>query len=132
MSIELDSKIHYDNISITLILRDSNDLNVCTLCSLDSNNRLNIVPGINVVTLALPALYFKPGPYTVDIGINSSITAPAWDVLCRVPLVEVMPPLDTADTSLCISGRSWGVWHIDTARWDVEHGADAPRLVSAL
>src|SRR5262249_12497551 len=101
---------------ITIIVRNANGDIVSVVVSWDSDFTMDAQPGCHTVTARIPDLPLAPGQYSVDVGVGSSASAGAFDVIVNYPLFNVV----NNGQIIHWLERPWGPLHLRSVHWTTQ------------
>jgi lipopolysaccharide transport system ATP-binding protein len=112
VDLETTKAIHGGN--LTIILRNAEGIHAATILSWDKEYRLSLPVGAHRVSATISNIPLAPGHYFVDIGIDPSMNAKAYDVIIDLPLFSVVNEGQVVHWL----ERSWGVLHFQSVAWN--------------
>ncbi|HEY1769786.1 MAG TPA: polysaccharide ABC transporter ATP-binding protein [Chthoniobacterales bacterium] len=90
IDISLKAKRNIIGANITLIIKRTDGLLVSVITSWDNDVCASLSIGDNLIHVEIHDLCLFPGNYLVDIGIDPSMSAPAYDAICDWPLFSIV------------------------------------------
>jgi len=113
--VEIEVREQLKRANLTVVLKDIQGRRAALFFSWDNDFSLSLEVGIHVVELGIDGLPLTPGHYFVDIGVNQSPNAAAYDVIQDLPLFEI------AEKGKIIHwhDRPWGSVHWNKVCWKV-------------
>jgi lipopolysaccharide transport system ATP-binding protein len=124
---ELGTKLRFDvhlavarqlqEVNLTLALKTSKGERVALLVSMDSGFGLSLDPGNHVVTAEVGNLHLSPGDFLVDVGIDPSVHAAAYDAVLDLPLFSI----ENNGQVIHWMERPWGLLHCGSVIWKAAH-----------
>jgi lipopolysaccharide transport system ATP-binding protein len=113
IQIQVFRELHGANLAI--ILRNGHGERVGVMFSWDQGFALSLRSGQHVISAQIEDLCLSPGQYFVDVGINQSTQAKAFDVIADFPLFRI-----TNDGQVTHwLERPWGIVHYNAVKWQI-------------
>ncbi|CAN5384036.1 hypothetical protein BH11BAC3_BH11BAC3_19460 [soil metagenome] len=104
------------NANITIVLYDSEGLNLGIAFSWDDNFYLNASKqGVYEIIFKMQNLNLTPGQYFIGVGLNQSDITMAWDGISYYPIFT----FENQNSVAKFAHRSWGVNHFNNCDWHI-------------
>ncbi len=114
IEVKLDIKKPLQGATLDMMLKTSQGERVIVLFSGDQGCALFLDPGRYTVSIRAGNLPLAPGNYFVDVGVNQSTQAIAYDVIVDFPLFNVV---NNGQVTQWLD-RPWGVLHSVAVDWN--------------
>jgi lipopolysaccharide transport system ATP-binding protein len=117
ISVEIENDISLRNATVAVAIKRRDGVVALNTLSLDAGFSLSSKPGRVVVRCALAAVSLAPGEYLVDVGLNQTTMAEAWDAVIDCPLFAVA---DNRGEIVHWLDRNWGAIYMTGAVWEAD------------
>ena len=116
LSIEVESTSELHNLSLVIFLAKKDIGNIGVLYNHDSQFRLDVRPGLNVVNVNLGPNNLAPGEYLASVHIGRHVRTKSYDVIVDYPIFEVRSN-DSEKGGVDWDDRPWGAIVWPSVQW---------------
>jgi lipopolysaccharide transport system ATP-binding protein len=113
LEVELVARKAVHGALVIIAVKTSTGERAAILFSWDQGYTLSLDAGTHILIVQPEGLSLSPGQYYLDVGINQSVEAPAYDVVRDFPLMRIA---NTGQVTHWLE-RPWGLLHCQQVRW---------------